>query len=285
MQTSHYPLAYRWGHEQSTGTVRTLYVYKAQKMYPVQLFPGNCNVTNTNNNYYTCPTTANGAFAMKRADGYAMVGGLVQGARTYDPTSGQWLTPDPYAGDIRDPLSQKPFMWNNNNPVQWSDPSGYEGCEPGTCGIDPIHPPQPPANAETYGKLEGHIGPASVSITVTERSGAFLSLGATGNLKTVVGNLVNLTKGRLSAGASLTGGVCLPSAGKSCGDVLKEGSGGMSLSVGEGINATVEGQRNGSGFLVGGGISLGPPGLNASGGYGVRVTDGAKQKHAATKRY
>jgi hypothetical protein len=24
-----------------------------------------------------------------------MLGGLVQGARTYDPTSGLWLTPDP----------------------------------------------------------------------------------------------------------------------------------------------------------------------------------------------
>jgi hypothetical protein len=47
-------------------------------------------------------------------------------ARTYDPTSGQWLTPDAYAGDVHDPMTQKPFMWNNNNPVQWSDPSGYD---------------------------------------------------------------------------------------------------------------------------------------------------------------
>lgn len=22
-------------------------------------------------------------------------------------------------------MSQKPFTWNNNNPVEWSDPSGY----------------------------------------------------------------------------------------------------------------------------------------------------------------
>ncbi|HVN69528.1 MAG TPA: hypothetical protein VMU38_07770, partial [Candidatus Binatia bacterium] len=115
-----------WYDGWSTGTVRTLYVYKAQKTYPVQLFPGNCNVTDTqNNNYYTCPSNSDGAFAMKRADGYAMIGGLVQGARTYDPTSGQWLTPDPYAGDVRDPISQKPFMWNGNNPVEWNDPSGY----------------------------------------------------------------------------------------------------------------------------------------------------------------
>jgi len=63
---------------------------------------------------------------MQRPDGYSMVGGYVQGARTYDPTGGQWLTPDPYAGNVHDPMSQKPFMWNDNNPVQWTDPSGYD---------------------------------------------------------------------------------------------------------------------------------------------------------------
>jgi hypothetical protein len=34
-------------------------------------------------------------------------------------------SPDAYAGDVHNPASQKPFMWNNNNPVQFSDPSGY----------------------------------------------------------------------------------------------------------------------------------------------------------------
>lgn len=74
---------------------------------------------------YTCPLNTAPTYAMTRSDGYAMVGGIVQGARTYDPTSGQWLTPDAYAGDVEDPMSQKPFMWNANNPVEWSDPSGY----------------------------------------------------------------------------------------------------------------------------------------------------------------
>jgi hypothetical protein len=32
----------------------------------------------------------------------------------------------PYAGDVRDLMSQKPFMWNGNNPVENSDPSGYD---------------------------------------------------------------------------------------------------------------------------------------------------------------
>ena len=32
-----------------------------------------------------------------------MFGGIVPGARTFDPVSGQWLTPDAYAGDVSDP--------------------------------------------------------------------------------------------------------------------------------------------------------------------------------------
>jgi hypothetical protein len=26
---------------------------------------------------------------------------------------------------MHDPMSQKPFMWNSNNRIEWSDPSGY----------------------------------------------------------------------------------------------------------------------------------------------------------------
>ncbi len=37
----------------------------------------------------------------------------------------QWTSPDAYAGDVHDPMSQHPYMWNDNNPVQYSDPSGY----------------------------------------------------------------------------------------------------------------------------------------------------------------
>jgi hypothetical protein len=50
----------------------------------------------------------------------------IVGARAlHDAASGQWLTPDAYAGDVRDPMSQKPFMWNGNNSLLYSDPSGY----------------------------------------------------------------------------------------------------------------------------------------------------------------
>ena len=68
------------------------------------------------------------------ADGYKMVGGAVQGARIYDPSSGQWLTPDSYSGDVRDPMSQKPFIWNNNNPMAYADPSGFDSIFQGNGG-------------------------------------------------------------------------------------------------------------------------------------------------------
>jgi RHS repeat-associated protein len=108
----------------SIGTVRTVYV-KNGSQYSFNVSVGSCNYYNSNNHQtYKCPDFSV-PYAMTRSDGYGLVGGLVQGARTYDPTSGQWLTPDPYAGDVHDPMSQKPFMWNNNNPLEYQDPSGY----------------------------------------------------------------------------------------------------------------------------------------------------------------
>ena len=63
----------------------------------------------------------------QRSDGYSDGINTFQGVRAYDPNMNQWTTPDAYAGDVHDPMSQKPYMWNANNPVQYSDPSGYVG--------------------------------------------------------------------------------------------------------------------------------------------------------------
>jgi hypothetical protein len=62
---------------------------------------------------------------MFRTDG--MTDGLntLQGTRMMDSTAGTWTTPDAYAGDVDDPGSQKSYMWNNNDAVAYSDPSGY----------------------------------------------------------------------------------------------------------------------------------------------------------------
>ena len=71
----------------------------------------------------TCgPTTT---LPYTRPEGFAWGGLTIQGARTTDSASGQWTTPDAYAGDIHDPMSRKAFMWDRNNPYEYSDPSGY----------------------------------------------------------------------------------------------------------------------------------------------------------------
>lgn len=74
------------------GSVRHLYAYKQNQSIPLYLSSGSCG---SNPRPGFAPM-----FPMTRSDGYTMAGGIVQGARTYDPTRGQWLTPDPYAGDI-----------------------------------------------------------------------------------------------------------------------------------------------------------------------------------------
>jgi hypothetical protein len=62
------------------------------------------------------------------ADGWTLDYETWQGVRTSDLTVGQWNTPDAYAGEVHDPMSQKPFMWNRSNPYAYADPSGY--CAP-----------------------------------------------------------------------------------------------------------------------------------------------------------
>ncbi|MDP9024035.1 MAG: hypothetical protein M3N13_01495 [Candidatus Eremiobacteraeota bacterium] len=58
-------------------------------------------------------------------DGWTLDNNTWQGVRTYDASVGQWNTPDAYAGNVHDPMSQKPYMWNRNNPYAYSDPSGF----------------------------------------------------------------------------------------------------------------------------------------------------------------
>ncbi|MHB8462710.1 MAG: RHS repeat-associated core domain-containing protein, partial [Vulcanimicrobiaceae bacterium] len=54
--------------------------------------------------------------------------------RNYDPQLGSWTTPDAYAGTVEDPMSQQSYMYNNNNPISFSDPSGYCS-DPGGRGV------------------------------------------------------------------------------------------------------------------------------------------------------
>lgn len=57
-----------------------------------------------------------------RSDGFESAFGTVQGTRS---DKDGWTTPDAYLGEVHDPMSQKSFIWNRNNPYGYSDPSGY----------------------------------------------------------------------------------------------------------------------------------------------------------------
>jgi hypothetical protein len=61
-----------------------------------------------------------------RADGYGDSVNVFQGVRAYDPNSAQWTAPDAYAGEVHDPISQKPYMWNRSNALTYGDPSGFD---------------------------------------------------------------------------------------------------------------------------------------------------------------
>ncbi len=75
----------------------------------------------------TCECSMPDGFAIRQVgpDGYSDGLNSFQGVRTFDPITAQWTTPDAYKGDVSDPMTQKPFMWNNNNPYDYEDPSGY----------------------------------------------------------------------------------------------------------------------------------------------------------------
>lgn len=62
---------------------------------------------------------------MYRTDGLSDGANTIQGVRTTDAMSGTWTTPDAFAGVVGDPSSQKAYMWNGNNPLAYSDPTGY----------------------------------------------------------------------------------------------------------------------------------------------------------------
>ncbi len=66
-----------------------------------------------------------GSILEPRSDGIWDGYNVFQGVRSSDPQTGTWTTPDEFPGSVHDPMSQKSYMWNGNNPVQYSDPSGY----------------------------------------------------------------------------------------------------------------------------------------------------------------
>lgn len=62
-----------------------------------------------------------------RSDGYWDGTVAWRGARTFDPATEQWSTPDAYGGDLYDPMSAQSYSYANNNPAMFVDPSGFCG--------------------------------------------------------------------------------------------------------------------------------------------------------------
>jgi hypothetical protein len=64
-----------------------------------------------------------------RDDGYNFNVAVVQGVRDYDPATGTFMSRDLEQGELDDPKSEYPYVWNRNNPVQFNDPSGLDASD------------------------------------------------------------------------------------------------------------------------------------------------------------
>ena len=96
-----------------------------------------------------------------------------QGVRTYDQGSVSWTSPDVYKGVVGDPMSQKSYMWNRNNPIDYADPTGFVFMYQHGCLIcwpfmpDSMRPkypgPPPPSQTQlTIGKVLDYILMSSI---------------------------------------------------------------------------------------------------------------------------
>lgn len=75
--------------------------------------------------------------------------------RYYDPSLGRFTSRDPYAGSIQNPLSQNPYIYAHDNPINLSDPSGR--CIAYLCVPEAI----------VIGTLANGAAPALTSITAS----------------------------------------------------------------------------------------------------------------------
>ena len=67
-----------------------------------------------------------GVLYKPKSDGYFDGYNTLQGVRTMDSVTGNFTTPDAGVGEISNPSTKKPFIWDANNPEIYSDPSGFD---------------------------------------------------------------------------------------------------------------------------------------------------------------
>lgn len=90
-----------------------------------------------------------GTLGMNRTDGFTDGFDTIQGVRAYDPTAGQWTSPDADPGSLSDPLSQQAYMWNDNDPMGNEDPTG-ESSQPNPQPVSTPSSSPPPAICGAY---------------------------------------------------------------------------------------------------------------------------------------
>lgn len=225
--------------------------------------------TPSDNDMYTPPSIY---LSGVRDDGYSDgFGNTFQGVRAYDGNLGTWTTPDAYAGDVHDPMSQKPFMWNRNNPLEYLDPSGYEGSCAGCQGM-PVggQNNQPQCdNCALYikGEVSISVGPFSggFSFTATSRGHAFRSPSFSGGR-----GGANFLHPLLGGNVTVSAGVIIPHKGKTDADVM----GGLSYGGGAAAEVGGEGGGNVNGGYGGIVLSL-RPFASVGASYGVQVGHGS----------
>ncbi|MDQ6733368.1 MAG: hypothetical protein M3Z35_04500, partial [Nitrospirota bacterium] len=71
-------------------------------------------------------TTSFAKISEPAIDGITDGNNVIQGGHAYDAKAGQWTTPDKFAGRNSNLLTQKPYVWNSNNALQFNDPTGND---------------------------------------------------------------------------------------------------------------------------------------------------------------
>ncbi|MGH2914361.1 MAG: RHS repeat-associated core domain-containing protein, partial [Solirubrobacteraceae bacterium] len=134
---------------------------------------------------------------------------LYMRARYYDPTAGQFVTPDPL-----EPITQKPYAYAADDPIDASDPQGLCGSLSSwgnfwaNCGTDAVNAPSSAWNA-TGGQVGHYLGSHTVGVCLNASGSVGVYGSASGCVALVGGKPVatgTVGFGAASPGASATVG-------------------------------------------------------------------------------
>ncbi len=119
-----------------------------------------------------------------RTDGYFDGYTVMQGARSYDGYAHQWTSTDAYSGNLMDPMSEQPYVWNGNDPTSYVDPTGFQNLRlggPPPPQEDPPDDTPPDSNCVQWScdPIDNLVGgrPDGVPIDYSEVTSADLQAG------------------------------------------------------------------------------------------------------------